>query len=99
MPRNDIMKWKVNQNSKGWFILEMNGVVTFKEFLSDIINRIGSYGTVYIQYKGESHSLIYRLGVITWVSDEILDRIDDVPVRSGQAYGWHPNISYHIQVG
>lgn len=97
MPHGEIMNWKVNQDSPGWFILEMNGPVTFDAFLRDILS-MRSSGKVWIKHDENSYSLTYSLGVITWMSDEFLTRIDDFLVLGGQAHGWPPKLDYHIEV-
>lgn len=97
MARGEIMNWKVNQDSPGWFILEPNGDLTFDEFLRDIFT-MQSSGKVYIKHGENTYSLTYSFGAITWMSDEFLNQIDDFRVLSGQAHGWPPQIDYHIEV-
>lgn len=97
MPHGEIMKWKVNQDARGWFILEMNGFVTFEAFLRDILS-MRSNGKVWIKHGKNIYSLVYSFGVITWMSDEFLNRIDKFQVLSGQANGWPPQINYHIEI-
>lgn len=99
MPRREIMLWYADLDNKGWFYLQMTGNVTFKTFLNDILSRKGSHGTVYIKHDDRTYSLTYSFGVVTWVSDDVLNRIDDLLVTKGQACGWHPEIDYHIEVG
>lgn len=99
MGHHEIMYWKVNQDSPGWFSLEMNGLVSFKEFLSDVLDRAGSYGEICIQYDEKTYEMDYSHGKIIWISDNILEQIDNLIVHGGQAHGWHPQVDYHIKIG
>ena len=103
MAQEEIMKWKVQQGHQGWFDLVMERPVTFKEFIQDVLSRKDNTGNIYIRLIGAKNakeaSMVYDYGAITWVSDDILNRVDECVIRQAQANGFPTKINYHLTLG
>lgn len=103
MATEEIMKWQVQDEHTAWFDLEFNKDITFKEFLTDILSRYDNSGTIYIRNltpdgEFEYETMLYSRGCVTWLSNDIFDRINDYQVVWGEAHGFPTNIDYHIEV-
>ena len=100
MATEEIMKWKVQQGHPGWFDLVMERPVTFKEFIQDVLSRKDNTGNIYIRLVGNRNSkeasMAYDYGAITWVSDDMVNRIDDYVILRAQANGFPTKINYHL---
>ncbi len=102
MAEKELMKWKVQQGHTGWFDLVMSSTVTFKNFLQDILSRKDNTGNIYVRLMDRNFtkeaSMVYDYGAVTWISDDILNRVDECVIRQAQANGFPTKINYHLVV-
>lgn len=95
--------WKADPVHTGWYILKLMDNLRFEDFLKDVLSRRDNQGAIYIQGtdlegKTKNVSLTYGYGLVTWTSDESINRINDYIVVSGQADGFPTEVNYHITI-
>lgn len=86
--------WKPDTFHPGWESLEIKKPITFREFVDYILSDSTTHGCIYVYGFNEDdlpmtnfQTMTYQFGKITWLMDDILNRIDNWIIVDDQKHG------------